>query len=67
LLYGPLVLFALREPGESGPVTLSRDALLNAERTGAMEWRVKNAGQSRRMVPFVDVGDRMYSTYVTAT
>jgi len=67
LLYGPLVLFALREPGESGPVTLSRDALLNAERTGPMEWRVKNAGQSRRMVPFVDVGDRMYSTYFTAT
>jgi len=41
--------------------------LLNAERTGPMEWTVKTGGQTRRMVPFVEVGDRTYSTYVTAT
>ena len=67
LLYGPLVLFALREPAELGPLTLSRDALLAAERTGPMEWTVKGSGGPRRMVPFVEVGDRTYSTYVTAT
>ena len=67
LLYGPLVLFAIREPAESGPLSFNRDALLSAERTGPMEWTVKSAGQSRRMIPFVDVGDATYSTYVTAT
>jgi DUF1680 family protein len=67
LLYGPLVLFALREPAESGPLTLSRDALLRAERTGPMEWTVKSLNQSRRFVPFTEVADATYSTYVTAT
>jgi DUF1680 family protein len=66
LLYGPLVLFALREGSESGPLSISRNALLNAERSGPMEWTVKTGGQTRRMVPFVEVGDRTYSTYVTA-
>lgn len=67
LLYGPLVLFALRDASDSGPLAISRDALLNAERTGSMEWSVKSSGQPRRMVPFVDVADHTYSTYVTAT
>ena len=47
LLYGPLVLFALREPSELGPLSLSRDALLAAERTGPMEWTVTSSGGSR--------------------
>jgi DUF1680 family protein len=67
LLYGPLVLFAIREASDSGPISLSRDALMSAERAGPMEWSVGSNGQTRRMVPFVDVGDRTYSTYVTAT
>ncbi len=67
LLYGPLVLFTLREPAESGPLSFSREALLRAERTGPREWSVNAADKRRRMVPFVDVGDATYSTYVTAT
>ncbi|WP_263381231.1 glycoside hydrolase family 127 protein [Granulicella arctica] len=66
LLYGPLVLLALRESSELGSLSLSRDALLAAERTGRMEWTVKSNSGPRRMVPFVEVGDRPYSTYVTA-
>ncbi|WP_263383521.1 hypothetical protein [Granulicella arctica] len=31
-----------------------------------MEWTVKSNSGPRRMVPFVEVGDRLYSTYVTA-
>ncbi len=67
LMRGPLVLFPLREVGETGPLKMAREAMLGAERTGPMEWTaVDGAGVRRRMVPFVDVGDRVYSTYVTA-
>ncbi len=65
LLYGPLVLFALRDAAELGPLKLTRDALLAAVHTGPMEWSVESQSGPRRMVPFVQVGDRTYSTYVT--
>lgn len=67
LLWGPLVLFALRGPGETGVLSLGSDALLSADRTGAREWSVNSPAGLRRMVPFTDVGDREYSTYVNAT
>ena len=68
LLWGPLVLMAVRNPEETGPLHVSRSALLGAERTGVAEWLVKGATGSRdlMMVPFVDVGDRVYSTYLNA-
>ncbi len=65
LMRGPAVLFPLREAGETGPIAMKREAVLGAERTGAMEWTATDAaGSRRRMVPFVDVGERVYSTYV---
>jgi hypothetical protein len=67
LMWGPLVLFAIREPGETGPLTVPRDTLHRANRTGPMEWAVETGGQRRTMVPFVEVGDRLYSTYITAS
>ncbi len=63
LLWGPLVLFPLREVSDGGPLNFKRDELLRAERTGPSEWRVG----PRRFVPFVEIGDREYSTYVLAT
>jgi hypothetical protein len=64
LMWGPLVLFALREPGEVGTVNLGQEALLKAERTGPLSWNL-NAGADRRMfVPFTEVGEREYSTYI---
>lgn len=66
LMRGPLVLFPVREVGETGALKMGREALLRAERTGPREWTaVDGAGVRRRMVPFVDVGERVYSTYVT--
>ena len=65
LLRGPLVLFALREPGETGSLVFKGDALLKAEQTGPTEWRAESVTGSRRFVPFTEVGDRVYSTYVT--
>lgn len=67
LLWGPLVLFALRQPGEIGPLSFGQNALLGAERIGPAEWAVKTATGLRRMVPFTAVGDHEYSTYLTAT
>jgi hypothetical protein len=64
LMRGPLVLFALREVGETGPLTASAEALLKAEQTGTLEWSAVAGGRMRRMVPFPGVGDREYSTYL---
>ena len=64
LLCGPLVLFALRAPGETGPIELPGDALLGAQRTGTREWRIRGESGERTFVPFTEVGERAYSTYV---
>ena len=69
LLYGPLVLFAIRDLTETGPLKLPREALLNARRTSPTEWTVPDAAhpdQLRRFVPFTELGDRTYTTYLTA-
>ncbi len=67
LLRGPQVLFAVRDPWESGALGLSADALLSAQQTGAAEWTVSTPAGQRRFVPWTDLGDRMYTTYVKAT
>ena len=67
LLWGPLVLFALRQPGETARITLSSSALLQAQRSGPHEWTVTDPTGTRTFVPFVDVGDNSYSTYMTLT
>ena len=67
LLYGPWVLFPIRNPGESGPLTISREALLAAERTGPAEWTVQAADGPRTLVPFSELGERRYSTDMQAT
>ncbi len=65
LMRGPLVLFALRSPGELGPIQLPRQALLAAERTALREWTVTTGAGKRRMVPFTEIGEQEYSTYIT--
>lgn len=64
LLWGPRVLFALREPGDAGPLLSSESALLQAERVAPGQWRVSTKAGDRTLVPFTDVGDLEYSTYV---
>ena len=67
LMYGPWVLFALRAPGEVGAITASSEALLRTGRSGPREWTLNDAAGARRFVPFQDVGDRQYSTYLSLT
>ena len=65
LLYGPLALFAIREPTDVGPIEVAETALLKAARTGPRTWTVRLPnGSSRQMVPFTEIGNREYSTYV---
>jgi DUF1680 family protein len=64
LLSGPLVLFAIREPGEVGPIVIAPDALLGAQRIGPRAWQVSIGSSKRLFVPFTEVGERPYSTYV---
>ncbi len=66
LLRGPQVLFAIRDPWETGALSLRSDALLRAEQTGASEWMVRTPTGPRVFVPWPEIGDRMYTTYLKA-
>lgn len=50
--------------GESGPLSVSREALLNTKQTGPREWHFTTPSGPRVMVAFADVGEQLYSTYV---
>ena len=63
LLFGPLVLFAVTD---TQPLLTSAD-LLAAKRTDKRSWRVSTAGGPIRMLPFTDIGEEQYSTYVRVT
>lgn len=56
LMSGPLVLFAVG----AGAVTCSRAEALAAEKVSGTEWRLGG----RRMVPFTEVGEEGYATYL---
>jgi DUF1680 family protein len=60
LLYGPLVLFAITEKQPS----LARANLLAATRKGKQSWEVATAGGQLKMIPFVEIADEHYSTYL---
>jgi DUF1680 family protein len=64
VLWGPLVLFPIRQAGDIGPIRVEGDALLESERIGPREWNVQTTTGVRTMVPFVDIGEREYTTYL---
>ena len=63
LLFGPLVLFALTDSQPS----LNRADLLAAKRLDARTWQVKTTGAPLKMVPFTEIGEEQYSTYLRVT
>jgi len=63
LLFGPLVLFAVTD---SQP-TITRPQLLEAKRTGAKNWSVESASGVVQMLPWTEIGDVQYSTYLRTT
>lgn len=66
LLWGPIVLFPLREATDTGPLIFTRESLLAAKREG-QQWTAASTMGTRKMVPFTAIGEREYSTYVTLT
>jgi uncharacterized protein len=60
LMHGPLVLF----PITSAAAAVTRRQLLAAKRTGAKSWQVGTANTSVSLLPFTEITDETYSTYV---
>jgi DUF1680 family protein len=60
LLFGPLVLFAIAD----NPPALARADLLAAKRIDRRTWQVQASGSAMAMVPFTDIGEEQYSTYL---
>jgi uncharacterized protein len=63
LLFGPLVLFAITDTQPS----LTRADLLAAKRMDQRSWQVKTAAAPIKMLPFTDIGEEQYSTYMRVT
>ncbi len=60
LLHGPLVLFPLG--GSDQRVTQAQ--ALAARRSGTTEWSMDTAGGTVRAVPFTEIGEASYTTYL---
>jgi hypothetical protein len=60
LLCGPLVLFAIGETAAA--VTLEQ--LLAAKKAGARNWQAATAAGPLELLPFTEISDQAYSTYV---
>ena len=63
LVLGPLVLFAVTD----NQPALTRAHLLAAKRTDQRSWEVGTATAPIRMLPFTEIGDEQYSTYLRVT
>lgn len=63
LMHGPLVLFALTD---AQPAITQRQALA-ARRTSSTEWTIDTATGPLKLVPFPNVEDATYTTYLTLT
>jgi hypothetical protein len=64
LSIGPLVLFAVNEH----PLNLTRKDLLAAKRTGHRSWQLPGVAASPlKLLPFTEIQDEEYSTYLQTT
>ena len=59
-VFGPLVLFAITDQQPS----LTRADLLSARRTGVRTWQAGSSGAPLKLVPFIEINDEQYSTYL---
>jgi DUF1680 family protein len=63
LLYGTLVLFPLT----STQPHITRAQALAAHRNGSREWRIATSATPLTLVPFTEIGDAAYTTYMHLT
>jgi len=64
LLYGPLVLMAVKAEPSSPLPRMNRDQLLAARRVSEREWRASSADGPVTLRPFTWMGSRPYTTYL---
>jgi hypothetical protein len=60
LLVGPVVLFAISDAEPK----VTRERLLAAKKTGEQSWEVETESGTMKMLPFTEIGEERYSTYV---
>src|SRR5271169_4400275 len=60
LMYGPLVLFPITT---TAPV-VTRRQLLSASPAGSRSWRITSSAAPVTLLPFTEIGDEAYATYV---
>ena len=60
LMHGPLVLFAITHEQPA----LTRKQVLEARRGSGAEWLIDTTEEPLRLVPFTEVGDAAYTTYL---
>jgi len=60
LKYGPLVLF----PISSSVPEVTRQELLGARRAEGRSWQVQTKMGSLKLLPFTEITDQTYTTYV---
>jgi DUF1680 family protein len=60
LMHGPLVLFAMTHEQPA----LTRKQVLEARRGSGAEWLIDTTEEPLRLVPFTEVGDAAYTTYL---
>ena len=63
LLFGPLVLFATT----ANQPALKQADLLAAKRMDRRTWQVSTSSAPMRLLPFTEIGDEQYSTYLRVT
>jgi len=63
LLVGPLVLFSV---GESQSA-VTRAQLLAAKKVSKQSWQVETSGGAMKMLPWTEIGEKGYSTYLHLT
>ncbi len=63
LCFGPVVLFPITDSQPS----LTRADLLAAKRLARRSWQVNTSGAPVKFLPFTDIGEEQYSTYLRVT
>lgn len=64
LLYGPLVLMALKQEPSSALPKVTREQLLAARQVSEREWQASAAPGTLKLRPFTWIGSRPYTTYL---
>lgn len=64
VMQGPLVLMALLAPGAKAPPRPTREQALAARKTTDAEWAIETESGPVKLMPFTELGDAPYATYM---